>query len=77
MNQDWQKNVSMKIADKRCSGKAHSQNFTVINARSIAEDVVLDYGSKATLQCTLDVVNGKLVDENIIVTGKSLPILQH
>ncbi|MBE1302095.1 MAG: amino acid carrier protein [Alteromonadaceae bacterium] len=55
------------------AGKAVSSGFTVINARSIAEEVKYSIGGKEDVfSGTLQVVDGKLVKENVLVTGKSL-----
>ncbi|MCY7294023.1 alanine/glycine:cation symporter family protein [Alteromonas sp. a30] len=54
-------------------GKALNQDFTIINARSIAEDVTFSVGDKEDVfNGQLLIVDGKLVKQNIIVTGKSL-----
>lgn len=55
------------------SGKALNKDFTVINARSIAEDVVFSVGAvDDPFTGSLAVQNGKLVKDNILVSGKSL-----
>ncbi len=55
------------------AGKAVSSGFTIINARSIAEDVRFSVGgSEDMFSGTLVVVNGRLEKDNIVVTGKSL-----
>ncbi|BDX05975.1 alanine/glycine:cation symporter family protein [Planctobacterium marinum] len=55
------------------SGKALGKDFTIINARSIAEDVRFTLSSNDDPYTgTLEVVDGKLVKQNIVVTGKSL-----
>ncbi|MDF2178754.1 AGCS family amino acid carrier protein [Aliiglaciecola sp. CAU 1673] len=55
------------------SGKALNKDFTVINARSIAEDVVFSVGAvDDPFTGSLKVQDGKLVKENILVSGKSL-----
>ncbi|GAB3033478.1 alanine/glycine:cation symporter family protein [Bowmanella dokdonensis] len=55
------------------AGKALTRDFTVINARSVAEDVMFSVGEKEDLFTgTLNVQDGKLAKDNIIVTGKSL-----
>lgn len=55
------------------AGKALGNDFTIINARSIAENVNFSLSSNEDpFTGTLNVVDGKLVKENIVVTGKSL-----
>ncbi|XOV77518.1 MAG: alanine/glycine:cation symporter family protein [Aestuariibacter sp.] len=55
------------------AGKAVSTGFTIINARSIAENVRFSIGgTDDAYSGTLQVVDGRLVKENIVVTGKSL-----
>ena len=55
------------------AGKAFASDFTILNSRSIAEDVEFSLGSKDNMfSGTLDVEEGKLVQDEVIVTGKSL-----
>ena len=55
------------------AGKALSKDFTIINARSIAEDVHFSVGKKEDVFTgEISVVDGKLVKDNIVVSGKSL-----
>lgn len=55
------------------AGKALSSDFTIINARSIAEDVKFSMGGQEdAFTGTLEVVDGKLVKDEVQVTGKSL-----
>lgn len=55
------------------NGKAVSTGFTIINARSLAEDVTFTVGDlEDTFTGTLKVVDGQLLKDNIIVTGYSL-----
>ncbi len=55
------------------AGKALNQDFTIINARSIAEDVTFSVGNKEDVfSGQLSIVDGKIAKNNIIVTGKSL-----
>ncbi|MBN7821560.1 alanine/glycine:cation symporter family protein [Bowmanella yangjiangensis] len=55
------------------SGKAISRNFTIINSRSVAEDVVFSVDAKEDLFTgTLNVKDGRLLKDNILVSGKSL-----
>ncbi len=55
------------------AGKALNQDFTIINARSIAEGVTFSVGNREDVyNGELMVVDGKIVKDNIIVTGKSL-----
>ncbi|GGO70176.1 alanine/glycine:cation symporter family protein [Bowmanella pacifica] len=55
------------------SGKAVSRNFTIINSRSIAEDVLFSVDAKEDLFTgTLNVKDGRLLKDNILVSGKSL-----
>ena len=54
-------------------GKAVSGGFTIINARSLAEDVTFTVGDpEDKFTGTLKVEDGKLLKENIKVTGYSL-----
>ncbi|MEP4889201.1 MAG: AGCS family amino acid carrier protein [Aliiglaciecola sp.] len=55
------------------SGKAVSTGFTIIHARSLAEDVVFTVGGNEDLFTgTVNVVDGSIEKENLILTGKSL-----
>lgn len=49
-----------------------NQDFTVINARSIAEDVHFDVSEITQFNGTIEVKDGQLVDSRILVSGKSL-----
>jgi len=52
--------------------KALQNDFTVINARSIAEDVRFDVSAITPFNGSIEVVDGQLVDSRIMVSGKSL-----
>lgn len=55
------------------NGVADSSGFTLINARSFAEDVTYHVGSVDDLYTgTLNIVNGSIESDNIVVQGKSL-----
>ncbi len=54
------------------NGTAVSDGFTLLNARSVAEDVKYAVGSEDLFTGTLKIVNGKPVKENLEVSGKSL-----
>tara|TARA_Y100000296_G_scaffold2585_1_gene3646 strand:+ start:1266 stop:2897 length:1632 start_codon:yes stop_codon:yes gene_type:complete len=54
------------------NGTAVSDGFTLLNSRSIAEDVKYAVGSEDLFTGTLKVVDGKPVKENLEVSGKSL-----
>ncbi|MDP5031800.1 MAG: AGCS family amino acid carrier protein [Paraglaciecola sp.] len=55
------------------NGKPVSTGFTIINARSLAEDVTFTVGDpEDTFTGTLKVVNGQLLKDNIMVSGYSL-----
>jgi len=55
------------------SGKALTSGFTIINARSVAEDVRFSVGNSTDMFTgTLTVTDGALVKDNILVSGKSL-----
>ena len=55
------------------AGKALTSGFTIINARSIAENVKFTVGNGTDLYTgTLTVADGSLVKDNIVVSGKSL-----
>ena len=54
------------------NGTAVSDGFTLLNARSVAEDVKYAVGSEDLFTGTLKIVDGKPVKENLEVSGKSL-----
>ena len=54
------------------NGTAVSDGFTLLNSRSVAEDVKYAVGSEDLFTGTLKVVDGKPVKENLEVSGKSL-----
>ena len=55
------------------NGKAVSKGFTIFNARSFADNVVFSLGdAEDNYTGTLEVVDGSLVKNNIIVRGESL-----
>lgn len=55
------------------SGKAVSGGFTIMHARSLAEDVVISVGGvEDPFTGTIKVTDGDIVKENIVLTGKSL-----
>ena len=54
------------------NGTAVSDGFTLLNARSIAEDVKYAVGSEDLFTGTLKIVDGKPVKDNLEVSGKSL-----
>jgi AGCS family alanine or glycine:cation symporter len=55
------------------NGKAVSQGFTIFNARSFADNVVFSLGDlDDSYTGTLNVVDGNLLKDNIIVRGESL-----
>ncbi|GAC14937.1 alanine/glycine:cation symporter family protein [Aliiglaciecola lipolytica] len=55
------------------SGVAVSGGFTIIHARSLAEDVVFTVGTDEDLYTgTLKVVDGGFIKDNLVLTGKSL-----
>lgn len=55
------------------NGRSVSTGFTILNARSLADDVTFTVGDpEDTFTGTLKVVDGKLLKENIKVTGYSL-----
>ncbi|WP_395345415.1 alanine/glycine:cation symporter family protein [Ningiella sp. W23] len=55
------------------NGVAVSGGYTLINARSLAEDVVYHVGSPDDpFNGTLKIVDGEISRDNIVVTGKSL-----
>lgn len=55
------------------SGKTVTGGFTFVHARSLAEDVVITVGGEEDLFTgTLKIVDGNIVKDNIILTGRSL-----
>ena len=54
------------------NGSAVTGGFTLINARSVAEDVQYLVGSEDPFSGTLQIENGKPLKENLIIQGKSL-----
>lgn len=55
------------------SGKSLSTGYTLIASRSIAEDVSFGVGAEDDLYTgTLEIVDGAIVKDNIVVSGKSL-----
>ena len=54
------------------NGTAVSDGFTLLNARSIAEDVKYAVGSEDLFTGTLKIEDGKPVKDNLEVSGKSL-----
>lgn len=55
------------------AGKAVSQGFTIINARSLAEDVSFTLSEDGDLYTgTLSVMDGSVQKDNLVVSGKSL-----
>ncbi|MCW8108637.1 AGCS family amino acid carrier protein [Alteromonas ponticola] len=54
------------------NGVAVSEGFTLINARSIAEDVKYSFGGDDPFTGSLKIENGKPIKDNLIVSGKSL-----
>ncbi|GAC31428.1 alanine/glycine:cation symporter family protein [Paraglaciecola polaris] len=55
------------------NGKSISTGYTLLNARSVAEDVKFSFGDDDDLFTgKLKVVDGGLIKENIVVSGKSL-----
>ena len=54
------------------NGSAVTGGYTLINARSVAEDVQYLVGSEDPFSGTLQIKNGKPVKENLIIEGKSL-----
>ncbi len=53
-------------------GKAVQNDFTVINARSVAEDVHFDISAITQFNGFIEIKDGQLVDNRILVSGKSL-----
>lgn len=74
LNQDGESAVELYNGPiEVIAGKAISSGFTIINARSIAEDVKFSIGnSDDKFSGQLEVVDGKLVKDDITVSGKSL-----
>lgn len=54
------------------NGTAVSDGYTLLNSRSIAEDVKYSVGSEDPYTGTLTITDGKPVKENLEVSGKSL-----
>lgn len=54
------------------NGTAVSDGFTLLNSRSVAEDVKYSVGSEDLFTGTLKIVDGKPVKENLEISGKSL-----
>lgn len=55
------------------AGKAVSDGFTLLNARSFAEDYVFTLGDESdTFTGTLRVVDGAIEKDNVVIVGKSL-----
>ncbi|RDV26142.1 amino acid carrier protein [Alteromonas aestuariivivens] len=54
------------------NGTAVSDGFTLINARSVAEDVTYSLGNEDPFTGTLKIEKGKPVKENLEISGKSL-----
>ncbi|MEC9261453.1 MAG: amino acid carrier protein, partial [Pseudomonadota bacterium] len=54
------------------NGSAVTGGFTLINARSVAEDVQYLVGSEDPFSGTLQIEDGKPLKENLIIRGKSL-----
>ena len=54
------------------NGTAVSSGFTLLNARSVAEDVTYSVGSEDLFTGTLEIKDGKPVKDNLEVNGKSL-----
>lgn len=54
------------------NGSAVTGGFTLINARSVAEDVQYLVGSEDPFSGTLQIEDGKPLKENLIIKGKSL-----
>lgn len=53
-------------------GEAINADFTIINARSVAEDIRYTLADDHPYTGALEIVDGKIVDESIKVHGKSL-----
>lgn len=55
------------------SGKAVTSGFTILHARSLAEDVVITVGGNEDLFTgTLNIVDGNITKDNIVMNGLSL-----
>ncbi|WJG07846.1 AGCS family amino acid carrier protein [Aliiglaciecola sp. LCG003] len=55
------------------SGKAVTSGFTIIHARSLAEDVLITVGGEEDLFTgTIKIQDGAIVKDNIVLSGKSL-----
>lgn len=54
------------------NGTAISQGYTLLNSRSVAEDVIYSVGSEDLYTGSLKIEDGKPVKDNIVITGKSL-----
>ena len=54
------------------NGTAVSHGFTLLNARSVAEEVKYSVGSEDLFTGTLKIENGKPIKDNLEVSGKSL-----
>lgn len=54
------------------NGTAVSDGYTLLNSRSVAEDVTYSVGSEDLFTGTLTIEDGKPVKENLVVSGKSL-----
>lgn len=55
------------------AGKAISTGFTILNARSFAEDITYTFNDEGDLFTgTLTIVDGNIQKKNIVVSGKSL-----
>jgi len=54
------------------NGTAVSQGYTLLNSRSVAEDVIYSVGSEDLYTGSLKIEDGKPVKDNIVITGKSL-----
>lgn len=54
------------------NGTAVSDGFTLINSRSVAEDVTYSFDGDDPFTGTLQIKNGKPVKDNVVIEGKSL-----
>ncbi|MCW8092082.1 amino acid carrier protein [Alteromonas ponticola] len=54
------------------NGVAVSEGFTLINARSVAEEVKYSFGGDDPFTGSLKIKDGKPIKDNLIVSGKSL-----
>ncbi|BBN81284.1 amino acid transporter [Pseudoalteromonas sp. A25] len=61
-------NGSIEVA----KGRALDNDFTILHSRSIGEDIRFGITERHVYTGTVEVTNGKLVDESISVRGKSL-----